>query len=135
MARPKIRTSTRSRPIAKRASLPAAVATAVLDRLFTATGSGRDDVIVTNRAKRRPGTLSHPKARGKSATRRPGLAAAVASAVTSRLSAPPPVRKAPVRKAPVRAPARKAKPRSGLVAAVASAVSQQLAGRAATRRR
>lgn len=131
MARPKIRKAPRRRPAAKRASLPASVATAVIDRLFTMTGSGRDDVIATARGTRKPGALSHPAARGKAAGRQPSLAAAVASAVTGRLSASAPARTGPARTGPARA----GKPRASLAAAVASAVSRQLAGRAATRRR
>lgn len=127
MARPNIRKATRSRPPGKRTSLPASVAAAVIQRLFTAAGSGRGAQIVTAAAKRRPGALSHPAARGKSAGQRAPLAVAVASAVAGRLAAAAPGRAAPARAA--------AKPRAGLAAAVASAVAEQLAGRAASRRR
>ena len=126
MARPTIRKAIRRRPTAKRASLPAAVASAVVAQLTTAVGSGRVARTAPARTKRKTGALSHPAARGKAGTRRPTLAAAVASAVTGRLSASGAARKTP---------ARKAKPRGSLVAAVASAVSRQLAGRAALRRR
>lgn len=126
MARPKLRKTTRSRQTGKRGSLPASVANAVIAKLFTAAGSGRDTPIVTARAKRRSGALAHPAARGKPAGQRPSLATAVASAVAGRLSTAAPARKAQ---------ARKPKPRASLAAAVASAVSRQLAGRAAARRR
>ena len=125
MARSKIRTSTRHRSAAKRPSLPASIANAVVAQLTTMVGSGQAARTAPASAKRRAGALSHPAARGKASGSRPSLSAAVASALVNRLT--------PAKTKRVVSRARTSRPT--LAAAVARAVSQRLAGKPPRRRR